>query len=107
MRLQYTAVSTPGSDGDNNDLCEPNRSKKIVRILTVMVYDVTVSSDKWKSWLDLPLSNNWALWGKIKTSPVFSLILLNSGSLNFEKKSKKNNSNNGKNRGGNYSNYVR
>ena len=35
--------STPGSDGDENDLYEPKPDKKIVRILTVLIYVFTVS----------------------------------------------------------------
>ena len=42
MRLS----STPGSDGDENDPYEPKQNKKIVRILTVMVYVFTVSFGK-------------------------------------------------------------
>merc|ERR1739844_425165 len=39
MRLS----STPGSDGDENDPYEPKQNKKIVRIMTVLVYVFTVS----------------------------------------------------------------
>ena len=42
MRLS----STPGSDGDENDPYEPKQNKKIVRIMTVLVYVFTVSFGK-------------------------------------------------------------
>ena len=42
MRLS----STPGSEGDGDDPYEPKQNKKIVRILTVLIYVFTVSFGK-------------------------------------------------------------